>query len=748
MNRILVPLFAALLLAGCAGQQVFDEGRALIEGGQTEAGLAKVQEAMKLDPSNREYRAYLLRQREVALQRHLVVAENARLQGQYDAAEAAYRLMLSIEPKNTRALGGIEALRAERRQRALLDEANELVRKGDHAGAHSKVRAVLVENANNREAQQLLRRIEERSIRTAVAPQRLSAALQKRVTLDFRDATVRQVFDALSRSVGLNFVFDREVRGDQRATLSVRDTPVEEALRFLLVTNQLGSRTLNENTILVYPNTPAKLRDYQETVVRTFYVANTDVKQTANMIRTVVKTKELFVDEKLNLIVMRDTPDAVRLAERLVANQDLADPEVMLEVEVLEVSSSMLYELGIRFPDQISYSIVGGAGTAGTVTMPEWQNRSSSLVRLSFTNPFLVINLRNQVGASNLLANPKIRVKNREKARVHIGDKVPVITTTTTATGFVSESVNYLDIGLKLDVEPVVHLDDEVAIRMGLEVSSIAREIRSQTGTLTYQVGTRNASTALRLKDGETQMLAGLISDEDRKSANQVPGLGSIPYIGRLFGSHADTTNKTEIVLLVTPRIVRNLARPEIRFEEVPGGTEAAIGASPLLLQSAPLSATPAAGAAAPASGTPGAPSPEGRVTLAGPPAAVTGQEFSVQLSLEGTGALRSGLIDIAYDPARLRFVRAEPQGPLADGASTPTFRATAPAGQGRVNVSFNAASPVSAAGEVVRLVFVPTGAVSGPSSIRMEALSLIDAAGRIVSARLPPPLSVAQAAK
>ena len=139
-----------------------------------------------------------------------------------------------------------------------------------------------------------------------------------------------------------------------------------------------------------------------------------------------------------------------------------------------------------------------------------------------------------------MLANPRIRVKNKEKARIHIGDRVPVITTTAAATGgFVSESVTYLDVGLKLEVEPLIYLEDEVGIKVGLEVSNIAREIRSVgSNTLTYQIGTRNATTVLRLRDGETQVLAGLISDEDRRSANRVPGIGELPVIGRLFSQH------------------------------------------------------------------------------------------------------------------------------------------------------------------------------------------------------------------
>jgi general secretion pathway protein D len=165
-----------------------------------------------------------------------------------------------------------------------------------------------------------------------------------------------------------------------------------------------------------------------------------------------------------------------------------------------------------------------------------------------------------------------------------------VITTTAAATGgFVSESVSYLDVGLKLEVEPLVHLEDEVGIKVSLEVSNIVKEVRgTSTGTLAYQIGTRNANTLLRLKDGETQILAGLISDEDRRSASRVPGIGELPVVGRLFSATKDTTGKTEIVLLITPRLVRTLARPDARTVEFSVGTEASISgtsATPVPIQ-------------------------------------------------------------------------------------------------------------------------------------------------------------------
>jgi general secretion pathway protein D len=298
------------------------------------------------------------------------------------------------------------------------------------------------------------------------------------------------------------------------------------------------------------------------------------------MVRQLVKTRDLYVDEKLNLLVIRDTPQAVRMVEKLVASQDLGEPEVMLEVEVLEVGHTQLTDLGIRWPERVSMGIQGAGGVAGQITGREAQNFNSGLVRINVSDPLLALNLRQQAGRTNVLANPRIRVKSKEKARIHIGDRVPVVTTTAGATGFVSESVNYLDVGLKLEVEPQVHLNRDVGIKVGLEVSNISRETKTASGTLAYQVGTRNANTTLRLRDGETQVLAGLINDEDRRSANQVPGLARLPVLGRLFQDKSDTVNKTEVVLLITPRVIRGIERPGVRLEEFNSGTELEVGAA------------------------------------------------------------------------------------------------------------------------------------------------------------------------
>jgi len=589
-------LVAALALAGCATtHDSFKDARSLVESGQTEEGLARLEQLARENPKDTELRNYYQRNRDVAVQRYLEAGERALRAGAHARAREAFQLAQRFDPENERARAGLAAIERDLKSREALAGAESALKGGDADIAYRKARDILVEDPENREARALLRRIDEDRAREKSAGPQLGGALQKKVTLEFRDAPLRQAFEIISKHTGLNFVFDRDLPADLKATVFVRDTAIEETMRLVLVTNQLERKVLNDNTVLIYPNTPAKQVAYKDLVVKSFYLANADVKQTANMVRQLVKTRDLFVDEKLNLLVIRDTPEAVRIVEKLVASQDLGEPEVMLEVEVLEVGHTQLANLGVQWPSSVSFGVIGAAGVPGQITGREAQNFSGNNARLTFSDPLLALNLRQSAGRTNILANPRIRVKNREKARIHIGDKVPVVTTTAGATGFVSEAINYLDVGLKLEVEPQVFLHDDVGIKVGLEVSNIAQQIESASGSVAYQVGTRNAATTLRLKDGETQVLAGLINSEDRRSTDKVPGLSRLPVLGRLFSNKNDTANKSEIVLLITPRVIRNIQRPEARFGEFNSGTEAEVGASGVSAPLPPLAPPPPA---------------------------------------------------------------------------------------------------------------------------------------------------------
>jgi general secretion pathway protein D len=616
-SKTLYAALAMAFVAACANPLMKDT-RTLLSEGRTEEALAALEKATREDPQNHAYRSEYFRLRDFAVAQWLVQAESLRAAAQLDAADDLYRRVLKYDASNERATQGIAQTGLDRRHRALIAEADKLVRGEKYRDARELLATVLAENPTQREARQLQRLIEERTTKPAVALLQLRSSVTKPISLELKDVPLRTVFDVIARAANLNFLFDKDVRADQRTTIVVRDAQVEDVIKLILATNQLEQKVLNETTALIYPNTPQKLREYQDLVVKSFYIANADVRQTANLIRTILKTRDIFIDEKLNLLVMKDTPNAIRLAEKLIAAQDIAEAEVMLEVEVLEVGYNRLQELGVRFPGSAAVSLVGAAtaagatGTPGTLTLPELRSRDQNLVRLTFTDPLFLLSLRQTDSRTNLLANPRIRVKNKEKAKIHIGDRVPVITTTAAvAGGFVSQSVSYLDVGLQLEVEPLIYLENDVGIKVGLEVSNITNTIPQPGGGLVYQIGTRKTSTVLRLQDGETQILAGLINDQDQRNASRVPGLGDFPVLGRLFSSTSDTIAKTEIVLLITPRLMRTIVRPDARTTEFAAGTEASSSGGPLGAASSPSSFAPLQPAApispspAPPGGTP-----------------------------------------------------------------------------------------------------------------------------------------------
>lgn len=597
-------------LAGCApGSSLVRQGQQLIDQGQVEEGLSQIEKGIGLEPDNRQYRMLVVRQRETQLGRWLTQADALRDGGQLDDAAALYRRVLGIDAGNTRGRSGLDAVESLRRQQQRLDEAQSLMAQDRRDEALQRLRQVLSENPAQPRALALRQQIEAPAGQpTDGLPPTLKARLRKPVSLDFRDANLKTVFEALSRSTGINFVFDREVRPDIKVTLSVANLGIDDVVGVLTVTNQLERKVLNDNTVLIYPNTAAKQKDYLELSVKTFYLSNAEAKTVFTLLKTVLKTKDLYADEKLNTLTMRDTPAAIALAGKLIAAQDLPEPEVLLDVEVLEVKRSRLSEIGIDPPGKFTLlNIVQNPATVVSTATGNTTVQNNTLTTTQLTadrlrkirgssvgidNPS--VNLRAENGDTNILANPRIRVRNRDKARILIGDRVPVITTTSTANVGVSESVSYLDVGLKLDVEPNVFLDNEVGVKVSLEVSNIVREVRSRSGSLTYQIGTRLATTSLRLKDGETQALAGLISDEDRQATTGVPWVSELPVLGRLFSNERSDRSKTEIVLLITPRVVRNLATGTPDRHEHLGGTEAAVGSPPLRVQGPGKLAMPA----------------------------------------------------------------------------------------------------------------------------------------------------------
>jgi general secretion pathway protein D len=569
----------ALLVSGCAGQMAYREGNALVAQDQVEAGLLKYQEAVAADPTNAAYKTAWLRARDGATNRLLTQADREIADGKVQPALENYQRVLAIDPVNDRARAGLRQVEADRRHAVLFEEARAAIERKDYDAARQKLGAILSERPSHEPARQLLAEVNEQGAATP-AQAALAQAFRKPISLEFRDAPIKQIFEVISRHSGLNFLFDKDVKTDPRASIFLKNSTVESAVYYLLMTKQLERQVMDGNTILIYPNVAAKQKEYQEMTVKTFYLANAEAMSIANTLKTILKSRDVVVDEKLNLVILRDSPEAVKLATQLVQLQDVPEPEVVLDVEVLEVQRNRLLDLGVDWPTALSFAPLKNVGDV-PLTIDQLRGLNSGNIGVSGVSA--VISAKKTDGDANTLAAPRIRVRNKEKAKVVIGDKLPTITTTISSGvgGFASESVNYVDVGLTLNVEPTIYLNNEIGIRISLEASTLVDTIETKSGTTAYRIGTRSAATMLQLKDGENQVLAGLIKNDERSSASHLPGLGDLPIIGRLFGSRQDTRDKTEVVLSITPHLVRNIQRPAANAAEFNAGTEASFRRRP-----------------------------------------------------------------------------------------------------------------------------------------------------------------------
>lgn len=583
----LVGLVMLTLLTSCVTDPAHKEALKLAKDGPVEDGIAKLKDSSSKQPENQAYRVDYLRERERVINQLLLDAVRALNKGDLDDADGIYQRVLTIEPENAQAKLGIKEVERSRHHAEAIVGARDAMDQADYKAAQNALKPVLIENPLDTEAQNLSQQIDAARYTGATFSQvpELGAAYKKPVSLQFKDANLKMIFEAISKTSGLNILFDKDIKNDLKATVFVKQATVEDTINLILMQNQLEKKVLNESTLYIYPSTPAKLKEHQDLVIRTFQLTNADAKQMQVLLKTLLKAKDLFVNEKTNSIVMRDTPDVVALAAKLIAAQDVNEPEVMLEMEVLEVTHNLATELGLAYPDQVSVQL-----GSSIKTLQDWKGINATKFDVT-PGLGVTLNLKKTDGAVNTLANPRIRVKQREKAKIHIGERFPIITNTvtpSTGTPVVTGSIQYIDLGLKLEVEPEIHIDGEVGIKTTLEVSSLGAQVTSGSGdskTTAYRVNTRVANTVLRLKDGETQVLAGLINDEDRKDATKVPGLGDIPLLGRLFSSHKQDKNKTELILAITPHIIRNIHQPDADLAAYWSGTDGTVRSRPITVE-------------------------------------------------------------------------------------------------------------------------------------------------------------------
>lgn len=555
-KRILFALVAVFFMTGCAATGVLQEADERAATGQWEEAVLKYGEAAQKDPDNLDYRSKYARARFEAAEVHFKRGEVHLSGGSHEAAILEFQAALLLNPGLDKAQASLKKARRLMDSVYYYGKGIELLNESRAREARAAFRKAVSLDPKNESASAELDRM-KRNERVVMDGRELDLKSSEPITLEFKDASIKKVFEVISRLSGINFVFDEDVK-DSRTTLFLKNASFQQALELTLLTNKLSRKIVSENTIVIYPSTPQKAQQYEDMMIRVFYLNNSDAKKTVNLLKTMIKARDIQVHEDLNAIVVRARPEAIELAEKILEATDLADSEVMLAVEIVEINRSKAENLGLDLsPDSITASILGSS-ESGT-TLADVKGLSSGMVLLGL--PSAILNLKQEDIDANILANPRIRVKNNSKAKIHIGDKVPIITTTVNQ-GVSTENIQYQDVGLKLNVEPTIRQDDEVDLKLGLEVSSIGAKTTTTSGSVAYQIGTRNAETVLRLKDGETQIIGGLINEEDKTTVSKVPLLSEVPLLGALFTNTDGGRVKTDILLSITPYIVRRLEVP------------------------------------------------------------------------------------------------------------------------------------------------------------------------------------------
>lgn len=524
----------AVALSSCASTSSLKNARNAESTQNYDVAVAEYTKLLRDNPNNREARQGLERAKLRASQDHFTTARRLANTGKLEEALVEYQLAAELNPSS----GDI--------QKELQDIRSQL-----------RAKVAVADNGKTRLESLIAQSLEAPLPGLDLPP---DATLPDAVV--FRDANARDIYSAIGKFTNLSVMFDPTFR-DQAVSIDLRGQSLEEALNALSKTTRNFWRVTAPRTIVVAPDNAAKRREYEEEIVRTFYLSNADLKETLDMLRIVVDARRLSAMTATNAITIKDTPERVAAAGKIIAANDKARPEVIIDVELLEVNRTHLQEYGLQIASPGQPGISGQARVArgdDGLSLKDLSSLTSADVLLT-SLPSLYYRLLKNDTATRILANPQLRTTEGIAAQARFGERVPVPVTTFSpiAAGGVQTqpitSFNYEPIGVNIDITPRMHHDDAVSLALKVELSSISGKGFGDLPTF----GSRQINTVIRLKDGETNMLAGLIRDEERTSFATIPGLGDIPVIGRLFGYNHKETQETDIILTLTPRIVRVL---------------------------------------------------------------------------------------------------------------------------------------------------------------------------------------------
>ncbi len=547
--RVLL-LAATLALAlgapGCASERAFREARDYEQLEYWDMAVMAYQKAASLDPANKKYESSLFRARLQAAQTHLGRGRLHRSAGQLDLAKVELEQSVALDPTNDVAVQELKKVVEE-------IEVRRLETLGGSPTEKAKAKA------KGRRA----------------APPMLNPASDKPIDVTFPpDTPIKKIYQALCTASGINVIFDPQLK-DDKFTIDLRNLSFQKALETTM--RQAGHfyKVIDEKTILVAQDTQQNRKEYEDQVVRTFFLSNGDVKDVSTMVRGLLDLRRMATVTQLNAIVIRDTADKVAVAERLIEVNDKAKAEVVLDVELLQLSTKKLMDLGVALSSYKPITTGTATGNDGKpITSLPWNDLLKlSLSDFNFTIPSIAVNFLKSNTDAEILARPQLRIAEGEKAQLVIGDRVPIPVTTINTQQAVGQvgvvpvtSFQYQDIGIKLDIETRVHHNKEVSLKLTVEVSNLNGSVAGQNGQEQPIIATRTITSNIRLKDGETSFLAGLIQTTKLRTKSGMPFLSDLPLIGPLFSTTNTQNDRNDIFLTLTPHITR---APQIEEEDL-----------------------------------------------------------------------------------------------------------------------------------------------------------------------------------
>jgi general secretion pathway protein D len=497
-----------------------------------------------------------------------------------DEAIAAMQKGLAVMPNNDKINSALAVLLARRESGNAYKEAMVMKESGNIEEAQKLLEKALDLEPGSAEVMKELDKIN--ADRTSVNDPVFSS--KKKVTIKFMNADLKTVMDFIAASYGINVIYDESAR-TLPVSVAAEDATLDQALKSVMNAAGAFYKRIGDLSLLVSQDTKAKRDQYEELYLRTYQLNSVKASDMANILKNTLNLKRVSVNEAINAVTIRDTQDILKLASKIVSLNDRKPAEVIFDVEIMEVNRTKAEQLGLNYGSQVSLMLPTPTNVGSMMAM-----KFVDLVNQgTITLPAFTLNFFKQDVDAKMLANPRVRVIEGKQAKIHIGDRVPLRSSTIQdATGQVRYTYDYKDIGVMLDVTPKINLDNSVNVTLSLEVSSLGSNIGTQTDPA-YSIGTRDASTTMILRDGETAILGGLIRDEERHNRTKIPGLGDIPVLGSIFTTAMDESDtRTDVLLTITPRVVRSWDVIGKDLRDIYSGTESSMSSEPRYTAEAP----------------------------------------------------------------------------------------------------------------------------------------------------------------